>query len=274
MTIPGDEGRERRFRMRRRRRPSRSERRRAIFLLPNLITTAAILLGFWSIVQSFHGRFDLAALGIVLAGVCDVLDGRIARATHSTSKFGVEYDSLADMLAYGVAPAVLIYLWALVPLGPRGWLIASLFTVCAALRLARFNVVQHVEERTRYQGLPSTVAGGFVAIAVWFVEWLGLVPPFTRALSFGIGLACALLALLMVSNVPYLSTKKLPLRGPNAYPVLVAGVLLLIVILMRPEPVLFGLGVTYVASGPLLWLFSWRRSEPAPAAKESPGDVR
>jgi CDP-diacylglycerol--serine O-phosphatidyltransferase len=274
MTIPGDEGSERRFRMRRRRRPSRRERRRAIFLLPNLITTAAILLGFWSIVQSFHGRFDLAALGIVLAGVCDVLDGRIARATHSTSKFGVEYDSLADMLAYGVSPALLIYLWALVPLGPRGWLIASLFTVCAALRLARFNVVQHVEERTRYQGLPSTVAGGFVAVAVWFVGWLEIEPPFTRGLSFAIGLACALLALLMVSNVPYLSTKKLPLRGPNAYPVLVAGVLLLIVILMRPEPVLFGLGVTYIASGPLLWLLSWRRSEPAPAAKESPGDVR
>jgi CDP-diacylglycerol--serine O-phosphatidyltransferase len=161
-----------------------------------------------------------------------------------------------------------------VPLGPRGWLIASLFTVCAALRLARFNVVQHVEERTRYQGLPSTVAGGFVAVAVWFVGWLEIEPPFTRGLSFAIGLACALLALLMVSNVPYLSTKKLPLRGPNAYPVLVAGVLLLIVILMRPEPVLFGLGVTYIASGPLLWLLSWRRSEPAPAAKESPGDVR
>lgn len=269
----GDDGR-RGFRMRRRRRPRRSERRRAIFLLPNLITTAAILLGFWSIVQSFHGYFDMAAFAIVLAGVCDVLDGRIARATHSTSKFGVEYDSLSDMLAFGVAPALLIYLWALVPLGPRGWLIASLLTVCAALRLARFNVVQQVEERTRYQGLPSTVAGGFVAVSVWFVGWLDLVPPFSRALSFGIGLGAALLALLMVSNVPYLSTKKLPLRGPNAYPVLVAGVLLLIVILMRPEPVLFGLGVSYIASGPLLWLWSWRRVEPAPVVKESPGDVR
>ncbi len=267
------------FRERRRRRLRRGERRRAIFLLPNLITTAALLLGFWSVVQSFHGNFERAALGIVLAGICDMLDGRIARATHSTSKFGVEYDSLADMLGYGVAPAMLLYQWALVPLGPRGWLVASLFTVCAALRLARFNVQQLAEERTTYQGLPSTVAGGFVAVSVWFVGWLELTPPFDRGLSFAIALGCAVLALLMVSPVPYLSAKRLPLRGPNAYPVLVVLTLGLIVILMRPEPVLFGLGLTYVASGPFVWLWSLRpgarAAEPqAGPGRESPGDVR
>lgn len=265
-------------RFRRRRRP-RSERRRAIYVLPNLITTAALLLGFWSIVSSFNGLFERAALGIVLAGICDMLDGRVARATRSTSRFGVEYDSIADVVAYGVAPALLVYSWGLQPLGPRGWLIASLFTVCAALRLARFNVQQHAEERNRYQGLPSTFAGGFVAVAVWFVNWTGTGPPFSGWVGTGLAVGFAVLALLMVSSIPYLSTKVLPLRGANGFSVLVALTLVIIVILMKPEPVLFGLGVLYLVSGPAVWLFEWRRHlarRPVASGNEGEthGDVR
>ena len=270
--------RERRRERRRRRRAPRAERRRAIYLLPNLITTAALLLGFWSIISSFHGLYVRASLGIVLAGICDMLDGRIARATRSTSRFGVEYDSLADLIAYGVAPALLIYTWALEPLGPRGWLIASLFTVCAALRLARFNIQQHAEESKRYQGLPSTFAGGMVAVSVWFVNWTGNGPPFDGRMGLAVALAFAGLALLMVSSVPYLSLKSSRLPGGSAFPVLVALALGAIVTLMRPEPLLFAIGMLYLVSGPALWLFERRRGATRAAASssvkgESSGDV-
>ncbi len=271
--------RDRRAERRRRRRLRRGERRSAVYLLPNLITTAALLLGFWSVVSSFHGLYWRAALGIVLAGICDTLDGRVARATRSTSRFGVEYDSLADVVAYGMAPALLVYSWALEPLGPRGWLIASLFTVCAALRLARFNAQQHVEDSRRYQGLPSTFAGGMVAVSVWFVQWTGNEPPFQGWLGVGVALAFAGLALMMVSSLPYLSAKSFRLPGGNAFPLLVALTLGIIVILMRPEPVLFALGVLYVASGPTLWLIERRtraigESDSTAVREESSGDVR
>ena len=271
--------RDRRAERRRRGRLRRGERRSAVYLLPNLITTAALLLGFWSVVSSFHGLYWRAALGIVLAGICDTLDGRVARATRSTSRFGVEYDSLADVIAYGMAPALLVYSWALQPLGPRGWLIASLFTVCAALRLARFNAQQHVEESRRYQGLPSTFAGGMVAVSVWFVQWTGYEPPFQGWLGVGVALAFAGRGLMMVSSLPYLSTKSFRLPGGNAFSLLVALTLGIIVILMRPEPVLFALGVLYVASGPTLWLIERRKravgeSGSTAVREESSGDVR
>ena len=146
----------------------------------------------------------------MLAGFADMLDGRIARATRSTSKFGVEYDSLADLVSFGLAPALLVYNWALAPMGPRGWIIASLFAICAALRLARFNVQQNVEERERYQGLPSTLAGGMMAVFVWFVGWLEIHPPFSTPAGLVITISFVSLALLMVSSVPYPSSKSLP----------------------------------------------------------------
>jgi CDP-diacylglycerol--serine O-phosphatidyltransferase len=264
-------------RLRRRRRPRRRRERRAIFLLPNLITTANMLLGFWSIAQSFRQEYERAALGIILAGVGDMLDGRIARATRSTTRFGIEYDSLTDMVSFGVAPAVLVYAWMLAPFGPRGWLIASLFAICAALRLARFNVQQHVEQRNRYQGLPSTLAGGFVAVSVWFVGWLGYAPPFGRAAALGLGGAFASLALLMVSSLPYLSLKSVPF-SPNSYGVLVTIALALIAILLHPEPAMFAIGLCYVLSGPLLWVWEMRSRRAqaraaAPPAEESLRDV-
>lgn len=243
---------ERSERSRLRRRRPRSERRRAVYLLPNLVTTSSMMLGFWSITQSMQGNWDRAAWGIVLAGFADMADGRIARATQSTSKFGVEYDSLADVVSFGIAPAVLIYAWALQPLGQRGWILASLFAICAALRLARFNVQQNVEERNRYQGLPSTLAGGMTAVVVWFVGWLGYEPPFSSAMGLIITGAFVSLALLMVSSVPYPSSKSLPISGRNAFPTLVGIVLVIVLILLYGDPAFFAIGMTYVLSGPLL----------------------
>ena len=250
--------------------------RRAVYLLPNLITTASLMLGFWSIVQAAHLNFNRAAWGIVLAGICDMLDGRIARATRSTSRFGVEYDSITDMVSFGVAPAFLVYNWVLLPLGPRGWVVASLFAVCAAMRLARFNVQQNDEERVRYQGLPSTSAGGMVAVIVWFVSWLGIDTPLPRGVGLGVAVGFVSLALLMVSGVPYPSWKSLPLSGRHAFPTLVALVLGLLLLLLYGEPAFFGIAATYVASGPALWLASLRKRHTADAAarvEESAADV-
>ena len=164
----------------------RSDERRAIYLLPNLFTTTSLLLGFWSLVQASQGHFNAAALAIVGAGICDMLDGWVARATRSASRFGLEYDSLADVVSFGVAPAFLLWSWTLAPLGRRGWLVAALFAVCTALRLARFNVQQQKVEKTVYRGLPSPIAGGFVAVTIWFLGWLGLEPPLPRASASGL----------------------------------------------------------------------------------------
>ncbi len=255
----------------RRRRRSRGERRRAIYLLPNVVTTASLMLGFWSITQSIQGHWDRAAWGIVLAGIADMMDGRIARATRSTSKFGVEYDSLADLISFGMAPALLVYNWALAPMGPRGWILASLFAICAALRLARFNVQQHVEERDRYQGLPSTVAGAMTAVFVWFVGWLGLEPPFAAPVGLVITASFVSLALLMVSSVPYPSTKSLPIAGRQGFTALVVFVFAIVSLLLYGDPAFFAIGLLYVVSGPLLWLIELRHraAEPEPVTEES-----
>ena len=150
--------RDRQTRQERRRRRGRTRNRgRAIYLLPNIITSASLLLGFWSIVMSIQHQFERAAFFIVLAGIFDTLDGRVARATRSTSRFGVEFDSISDMVSFGMAPALLVYTWTLMPLGNRGWLIAALFALCAALRLARFNVQTERSDAKHFTGVPSTI---------------------------------------------------------------------------------------------------------------------
>jgi CDP-diacylglycerol--serine O-phosphatidyltransferase len=251
-----------------RRRTSGNERR-AVYLLPNLITTAALMFGFWSIVQAINGNWDRAAWGIVLAGVCDALDGRVARVTRSTSKFGIEYDSLSDVVSFGLAPAVLVYVWALEAQGPRGWVIASLFAVCAALRLARFNVQKHQEEKVHFQGIATTVAGGMVAIMVWFVGWLGFGPPFSPIAGGAITVGFVVLALLMVSTVPYPSWQSLPLSGPAAFPTLVGLVLGIVLLILYGDPAFFAIGFAYLVSGPILWLVLRRRRAAEAAGEES-----
>lgn len=245
---------------RRRRRRGRGRRGpRAVYLLPNVLTSGALLAGFWAIVLAAHHEFERSALMIIVAGVLDMLDGRVARATHSTSRFGVEYDSLSDVIAFGVAPALLVYFWALEPLGNRGWLIAALFTLCAALRLARFNVQTERVERRHYQGVPSTIAGGFVASAVLFMGWLGVSPPFPRPLGLAITSGFAVVALLMVSSIPYPSWKSLPPPGRHAYTTLVAVVLAGVTLLLQYEWMLFALGAIFMLSGPWLYVHERRR---------------
>jgi CDP-diacylglycerol--serine O-phosphatidyltransferase len=260
---------------RRRRSRRRSERRRAIYLLPNLVTSAALLLGYGAIVESIRGDFEQAALFIVLAGICDMLDGRIARATNATSAFGVQYDSLSDLVSFGLAPSVLMYRWVLEPLGKRGWLLAALFAMCAALRLARFNVKAQQGDSAWYQGVPSTFAGGMIAATVWFVTWIGYAPPFERPVGTLLTTLCASLALLMVSTIPYPSLKLVKVEGPRAYPTLVALVLLAIALLLNHEWMFFALGLTFIVSGPVVWMYrrATHSQPPEAPAPENPPHV-
>jgi CDP-diacylglycerol--serine O-phosphatidyltransferase len=254
-------------RRRRRRRRRSGERRRGLYLLPQLFTTANLFFGFFSMIQSTQGHFDRAALGIVLAGLFDALDGRVARLARSTSRFGSEYDSLADVVSFGVAPAFLAYMAGeLTGLQRTGWILAFLFTACAALRLARFNV-QPSRYKGRFEGLPSPAAAGMVASTQWFTSFLldqgydVVAPP----LLVGGGLAA--LGLLMVSPVPYRSFKELDLR--HGFRTIVLMIVGLAVIVQEPALWLFVLGALYVASGPIeaVWrALSGRRLAAAPAA--------
>lgn len=239
---------------RRRRRRRRGGQRRGLYLLPQLFTTANLFFGFFSMIQSTQGHFDRAALGIVLAALCDALDGRVARLARSTSRFGSEYDSLADVVSFGVAPAFLAYMAGELPMLQRtGWILAFLFTACAALRLARFNV-QPSRYAGRFEGLPSPAAAGMVASTQWFASFLleqgydVTVPP------LGVGALLAGLGLLMVSPLPYRSFKEVDLR--HGFRTLVLMIVALAVILQEPSLWLFVLGAAYVASGPIEW--AWR----------------
>lgn len=243
-------------RARRRRRRRREGPRRGLYLLPHLITTANLAFGFFAIVQSFAGRHDLAALGIVLAGVSDGIDGRVARLAGSTSRFGTEYDSIADTVSFGVAPAMLAFAAGnLQILGRPGWVMAFLFTVCAALRLARFNVSSG-RYKGRFEGLPSPAAAGMVAATQWFVSFLrdtGVVAVDVPEIVVALGVV--MLGLLMVSPIPYRNGKELDLR--HSYGTLVLVVIALLLVVQEPSVTLFCIGVAYVASGPVEWL--WRR---------------
>jgi CDP-diacylglycerol--serine O-phosphatidyltransferase len=247
---------ERRLRRVRRRRQRRERRRRAAALLPQLLTTGNLAAGFYSITLSFHGEIERAALAIVFAGLFDVLDGRVARLTRSTSRFGMEYDSIADTVSFGVAPAMLAYsAGALQQLGWTGWVLAFLYTACAALRLARFNVTPG-RYAGRFDGLASPAAAGVVLSAVWFAGFLR-----ESGFAFEIpapvaGIGVGVVGLLMVSPIPYRSFKNVNLGG--SFSTLVLAVLALVVLLTKPSVTFFLVGVAYVASGPLEALWRWR----------------
>jgi CDP-diacylglycerol--serine O-phosphatidyltransferase len=251
---------ERRLRRVRRRRQRRERRRRAAALLPQLLTTGNLAAGFYSITLSFHGEIERAALAIVFAVLFDVLDGRVARLTRSTSRFGMEYDSIADTVSFGVAPAMLAYsAGALQQLGWTGWVLAFLYTACAALRLARFNVTPG-RYAGRFDGLASPAAAGMVLSAVWFAGFLR-----ESGFAFEIpapvaGVGVAVVGLLMVSPIPYRSFKNVNLGG--SFSTLVLAVLALVVLLTKPSVTFFLVGVAYVASGPIEALWRWRTGRP------------
>ena len=186
------------------------KRRRGIYLLPNALTTAALFAGFYAIVAAMHDRFEAAVVAIFVAMVLDGLDGRVARMTQTQSDFGGEYDSLADMVSFGLAPALVVYAWALDTLGKTGWLAAFVFTAGAALRLARFNTQKGVVDKRYFQGLASPMAAALVAGLVWVGVDLDFAGEDLRLLAFAVTVAAGLL---MVSNLRYLSFKDFDVKG-------------------------------------------------------------
>ena len=232
-------------------------RRRGIYLLPNLFTTAGLFAGFYAIVQAMNGRFSDAAVAIFVAGLLDGLDGRVARLTRTQSEFGAEYDSLADMVSFGAAPALVLYEWALKDLGRFGWIAAFVYCAGAALRLARFNVMIDVVDKRYFQGLPSPAAAALVAGVVWLIDDFG----FDRVEWIRwLGLTVTMFAgLTMVSNVPFYSFKDINFRRAVPFWVVLAVVAALAIISLRPAMMLFLLIVAYSLSGYVTWLTRRRR---------------
>lgn len=237
-------------------------RQKGIYLLPNLFTTAALFSGFYAIIAGMHGNFEAAAVAIVVAGVFDALDGRIARMTNTSSAFGVEYDSLSDMVSFGLAPALVAFNWALAPLGTVGWAIAFAFSACAALRLARFNTQVASVDKSYFVGLSSPPAAGLIAGMVW----VGHDVEVGTELTVLAAVVTLLAALLMVSNVKYFSFKSIDLKGRVPFVAILIVVALFTLFAVQPDVVLLGMAVAYATSGPLLWV--WRRKQ---ALKQSSG---
>jgi len=230
-----------------------SVRERGIYVLPSMFTTGGLFAGFYALIAAVQGRFELAAWALIVAAVFDMLDGRVARLLHAESGFGAQYDSLCDMLSFGIAPAVLIYLWALAPLHKPGWLAAFLVAACAALRLARFNVQLDVQDKRFFNGLPTPAAAMLIATAVLFHEDHGVQP--VSWLWFGIAVA---LAGLMVSGTPFFAGKDVDLKRRRPAVLLLAMLALIVFVMVDPHTNLFVLALAYCLHGPLLAVRRWR----------------
>ncbi len=228
---------------------------RGIYILPSLFTTGGLFAGFYALIAAVQGRFELAAWALIAAAIFDALDGRVARLLHAESDFGAEYDSLCDMLSFGIAPAVLVYLWALSPLHKPGWLAAFLVAACAALRLARFNIHIGTQGKRYFNGLPTPAAAMLIATAVLFHENAAVAP--VPWLWFGISVA---LAWLMVSHVSYFAGKDVDLKKRHPAALLLMMLALIVFIMADPHMNLFVLAMTYCIHGPMISLWQWRKS--------------
>jgi CDP-diacylglycerol--serine O-phosphatidyltransferase len=240
--------------MKKRRTPIRM--RRGIYILPNLFTTGNLFCGFWATVSVFQENYEYAAYAILLASVFDVLDGKVARLSGATSKFGVQYDSLADLVSFGIAPALLAFSWALRPYGRFGWLAAFLFVVCGALRLARFNVMAASGETKYFKGLPIPASALMIALTI--LLYLRLIET-NWVKDIVILVMIYILAFLMVSNIRYFSFKELDLANRKPFSIFIFIILTMIVIVMEPTIVLFGFILAYVLSGPVNMVRAWRK---------------
>ena len=248
-----------------RRRPARF--RRGASILPSLFTTGNLFLGFWAVIKTMHGQYEEAAPLIAWAIVLDLLDGYIARLTGTTSEFGGELDSLADVISFGVAPAVLAYAWAFGTIERVGWLAAFLFVVCGALRLARFNVQRNVVDSRYFVGLPIPAAAAQVAAWVIFMP-----QPLASRTEAAVAVAMMTVwAFLMVSTFRYRSFKKLDLRTRRSYITVLGIALLFLLVALEPRVVLLAMATTYWLSGPVLYLagLGRRRREPSSAAADA-----
>lgn len=238
------------------RRDKRENLRKGVYILPNLVTAGGIFAGFYAIIAATDGHYDRAAWFILLAAIFDGLDGKIARLTGTSSKFGVELDSLADVISFGVAPGVLLYLWALRPFGRLGWLAAFLYVICGALRLARFNVQVSTVESRRFIGIPIPAAACIVASCVLLFYELGGTGTIKM---FSMVVLVFVLAFLMISNIKYLSLKDPELFKRQPFIILVGSIAVLVIVVAKPEVMLFLIGMAYMVSGPAIYFIDWRK---------------
>lgn len=233
-----------------------SRRRRGIYLLPNLFTTAALFSGFYAITAAFNERYELAAIVIFVAMILDGMDGRVARLTNTESEFGAHYDSMADMVSFGAAPALVVYVWSLSSLGKLGWFAAFVYAAGGALRLARFNAQLETADKCYFQGLPSPSAAAILAGMVWVATEYSIEG---QVLSYAVLVVTIMVGLLMVSNFPYYSFKDVNLRGKVSFVVAIAVMLCFGLIFAHPPVMLFVLFFSYAISGPMLTLVLRRR---------------
>ena len=250
---------------------AKSGKGRGVYLLPSLMTTAALFSGFFAVIKSVEGEYLPAAIAVLVAMVFDGLDGRLARLINAETDFGAEFDSISDTVAFGVAPAVLVYLWALQPFGKVGWLGAFMFTACGGLRLARFNTQSAAPDKRYFQGLPTPAAAAALASWVLLAETAGLTGLWTQLVVL---VAVFALGLLMVSNVRYRSFKDMDVKRRVPFPVAVVIVAGLILVAIHPPVVLFVFFFGFAVYGPVATVLQrrWRWQEKHRAAKRGAGE--
>jgi len=231
-------------------------RRKGIYILPSLLTTGSLFAGFYAIVQSLSGNFDHSAIAILTAMLLDALDGRVARLTHTESEFGAHYDSLVDMVSFGLAPALIMYEWALSGMDKLGWLAAFLYAAGAGLRLARFNVQVGTVDKRYFRGLPSPAAAALVIGFIWVLHSSGIPG---REISIFALVVTVMAGVLMVSNVRFRSFKDLDLRGRVPYVTILALPLVFVLVFLDPPQVLFAVFFAYALSGPIAAVLKFLR---------------
>lgn len=249
--------------------PTPTQMRKGVYILPNLFTSAGLFCGFFSVVQTIKENYLLAAIAVLVALVFDALDGRIARMTKTSSQFGVEYDSLSDVIAFGVAPGVLAYRWALEPWGVWGWLAASLYAICGALRLARFNVQVDTADKRNFVGLPIPAAAAVIATTILMYFFLGGEGATNKHIT--LLLLIYILAGLMVSHIPYYSFKEFHFGTRQPFWTLLLGIIVLQLMIAEPQIMLFSAFSLYAVSGPLwtVWRFLRKKQTPKDADFQS-----
>ena len=247
-----------------RKKPARRTRdgtKRGVYIVPNLLTSGSLFCGFYAIIAAFNEQYLYAAVAISIAVIFDGIDGKVARLTKTTSRFGVEYDSLSDLVAFGVAPAMLVFAWALRPFGKFGWLAVFLYVACGALRLARFNVQLDTVESRYFRGLPIPAAAGLITATFFLLHRLG---ERGETKHLFLLLLTYLLAFLMVSNIRYPSFKNLELLKRKPFSTLVASILVIVVVVAEPGIILFIIAASYLLLGPVGVVRGWyRRRETA-----------
>jgi len=241
--------------------PAMHKFRRGVYIVPSLVTSMAFFCGFYAIVASINGDFYRAAWAVILAMIFDGLDGRIARAIGATSDFGVQLDSLSDLMAFGVAPAILMYNWVLQPFGRAGWMAAFLFALCGALRLARFNIQQSTGSRDHFTGLPIPMAAGALATTVLLTR--GALE-MDKAPEVAILMMVYILALLMVSNIPYRNFKYIDTKKRRSFHLFFGILSVFFIAALAPHHVLFAMAALYTLHGPVEAALAWRKGVPHP----------